>query len=592
MFTHLKKNPNLLLIILLLAWTILNLFTAGFSEIIGDEAYYWFLAQNVEWGYFDHPPLFGLFNHIGVLLLGDTELGVRLINALLLPWSFYLFWLVIKTPQSTYKSVLRYFLILFSIPMLQVYGFVTTADGPLVMTIAVCIYAFKWFVDSSNEIKAKGFWLSILLLGASFALMGYAKYHGALVFIAIILSRPKLLLDWRFYIASLTALALFLPHLNWQYTHDFVSLKYHLIERNSSFEFGYIPEFLLNFFGVYNPFLTIPFIVILCKKSPLSVKEPMERLYRVMSVFLLLFFFYSTWRGHVQPQWMLPLSFPLIYFVWKKTEESPKFAKKITNSSIFMGLILVGVHLAIIIAKTPFTDKLEFWGNEKSLKEFSHKIEGSDMLITNGDYTRASKLNFYSPTTAYAYPSVYNRSNHYIFRDELNDFYNKPVAVEVSVFDTLREKSKFYQDSLIKVIDVPLTGELKYIIVDNYVPVRDVDISVLWLPEKVLINQQLAITLDITNPYNYDIRIGGNNGAYDVVMHIQGKPEENFYDIVVPLKETILKANSTISVNSSVIIPSCPTEMFKVGFMLQQYPFMAWYNSEVQNLFIVNRKDI
>lgn len=592
MLTHLKNSPNHLLILLLCIWTILNLFTAGCSEIIGDEAYYWFLSQNLEWGYFDHPPLFGLFSHIGMLIFGDTELGVRVINALLYPWSFYLFWLVIKTPQSTYKSAIRYFLILFSIPMLQVYGFVSTADGPLVMTVALCIYAFKWFT-SVSKFKDSGYLLSILLLGASFALMGYAKYHGALVFIAVILSRPKLLLDWRFYAASLTALAIYLPHLAWQYSHDFVSLKYHLVERNSSFEFNYIPEFLLNFFGVYNPFITIPFIIMLCKESPYSAKEPMERLYRVMSIFLLLFFFYSTWRGHVQPQWMLPLVFPLIYFVWEKSEKSAKFAKNITNSSIFMGLILVGVHLAIIIAKVPFTDRLEFWGNEKSLKEFSSQIEGSQILITNGDYTRASKLNFYSPTQSFAYPSVYRRSSHYEFRDEVNEFYNKPVAIEVSVYDTIREKTKSYPDSLIKQTeDIPLAGNIKYMIIDSYVPVKDVEIIVSGMPEKVLVKQQLAITLDITNPYQYDITIGGNTGGYEVVLHIQGKPEENYYDVVVPIKETLLKAGKTTNINSAIEIPQCSTKLYRIGFMLQQYPLVAWYNSKIQELLIVNPKEI
>lgn len=43
--------------VLLAAVFVLNLVQASITELIYDEAYYWYYAQNLAWGYFDHPPM-------------------------------------------------------------------------------------------------------------------------------------------------------------------------------------------------------------------------------------------------------------------------------------------------------------------------------------------------------------------------------------------------------------------------------------------------------------------------------------------------------------------------------------------------------
>ena len=53
------KLPKLFLYILG-SILVLNLLQAHFTELIFDEAYYWHYAQNMAWGYFDHPPMVAL----------------------------------------------------------------------------------------------------------------------------------------------------------------------------------------------------------------------------------------------------------------------------------------------------------------------------------------------------------------------------------------------------------------------------------------------------------------------------------------------------------------------------------------------------
>lgn len=63
--------------------------------------------------------------------------------------------------------------------------------------------------------------------------MKYRKYHRRLVLFFVILADLKLFKDKYFYIAIVTALVVFSPHVWWQVENDFPSLKYHLVERSA-----------------------------------------------------------------------------------------------------------------------------------------------------------------------------------------------------------------------------------------------------------------------------------------------------------------------------------------------------------------------
>ena len=53
---------------------LINLLQAFSTELIFDEAYYWYYAQNPSWGYFDHPPMVAWMIALGTWFL-DNELG-------------------------------------------------------------------------------------------------------------------------------------------------------------------------------------------------------------------------------------------------------------------------------------------------------------------------------------------------------------------------------------------------------------------------------------------------------------------------------------------------------------------------------------
>src|SRR6202035_2464844 len=73
----------------ILALVALRLFAAAWTPITFDEAYYWMWSKHLAGAYYDHPPMVAVVIRLGTMILGDTELGVRLASILLaLPMSF------------------------------------------------------------------------------------------------------------------------------------------------------------------------------------------------------------------------------------------------------------------------------------------------------------------------------------------------------------------------------------------------------------------------------------------------------------------------------------------------------------------------
>ena len=96
----------------LAVWWLANLFTAGCSELANDEAYYHIFAQNLAWGYYDHPPMTALLVWLGESLFAG-ELGVRFFFVLLQPLYLYIFWRVIS-PKGATRSDAELFVMMCS----------------------------------------------------------------------------------------------------------------------------------------------------------------------------------------------------------------------------------------------------------------------------------------------------------------------------------------------------------------------------------------------------------------------------------------------------------------------------------------------
>ncbi|NNE55371.1 MAG: 4-amino-4-deoxy-L-arabinose transferase, partial [Flavobacteriales bacterium] len=224
-----------------LLWFISLLIQASFTELTADEAYYWMYAQDLSWGYFDHPPVIAALIKSGYALFCN-ELGVRLIPVILSTLTIVFLEKIVNA-----KEVKTFFMLVASVGILHFIGFFAIPDSPFICLSAAFLLVYKNYLASPDVKKS-------ILLGCIFALMCMSKYHAVVLIGLTVLSNPKLLSNRHFWLSGLIATGLLAPHFLWQFNAGFPSFQYHLFERSAApYELTYTLEYLASQLFVLGP---------------------------------------------------------------------------------------------------------------------------------------------------------------------------------------------------------------------------------------------------------------------------------------------------------------------------------------------------
>lgn len=109
---------------------LLRLAFIGIVDLLPEEAYYWAYAQNLDFSYFDHPPMVAWLIRLGTTLLGNTELAVRISSWVCsLVAVTYLFGLAYNLYGKTAACVSA--ILLAVLPIYFSVEFAMTPDAPL-----------------------------------------------------------------------------------------------------------------------------------------------------------------------------------------------------------------------------------------------------------------------------------------------------------------------------------------------------------------------------------------------------------------------------------------------------------------------------
>lgn len=553
-------NPNLLLWMWLGLWWLANLLQAGFTELANDEAYYHMFARDLAWGYFDHPPMTALLVKLGDFLGG--ELGVRFFFTLLQPLYLYLLWLVVKPERPERKDVSLFVLLAAAMPILQLYGFLAVPDGPLMFFTALLLYCYKKFTETNS-------WLTALALGAAVAGLAYSKYQGALVVVLLVLSNLRLLKNPKVYLAGLFALLLMLPHLIWQYQHDWVSFRYHLVTRNGSFHLGYVIEYLLNLLAIFNPFLFPLFILAWWKHRHDS--EPVWKGLNWISAGFILFFLASTFRGYVQPQWDIPVTFGVIALLFAYGRQREKMRRYMVRVCQITLILMALVRIEMIF--NPLGLKQEVFNNKKAYGQLA-AVAGGNPIIFEGKYAIAAKYTFYTGGEAFAQPSAWRRSSQYELRSDDETWAGRRVILEVT--DTVSDA---------RYIRLANGKFFYYVVQDDFKPVRRIRIDYQPdLPDRLQTGQTFDLDMTLTNPYPYDITLDGKDTVVVMIWRFPGETT-----VALPLTRLTGTLESG-GVFRDIVRISVPEELkhkrYLVGFTISNSPGTSWFNSRRQYITV------
>ena len=394
-------------------WGLVNFLQAYFTELDPDEAYYWMYSQNLDWGYFDHPPIVATLIRLGTTLFPGA-LGVRGMTVLLMLSTFILIREILGRPKGL-KEISLLLLLLASMPMFQVYGFIATPDAPLLFTTTLFFLLYQRFTKQETLLNS-------LLLGFAMAAMLYSKYHGILVIGFTVLSNFSLWEKPRFYLAGIFGVLLFLPHLWWQYQAGFPSFQYHLIGRDDPYELKHTLNYLVNQLYIFNPLLVLLVIKMLIR---FPVRSAVDRAFSFTIYGFLAFFFLSTFKGHTEPQWNAVISICFVIWLYRSSLADQLFGLQIKRIT----LISVGIFLLarMLLIYNPFSFKSIFHHREW-VYELEELSEGSPIVFQNS-YREASKFNFYSDQEAYTFTDIAYRQNQYDIWDEEKKFHNQRVLI-------------------------------------------------------------------------------------------------------------------------------------------------------------------
>ncbi|MFC2116345.1 ArnT family glycosyltransferase [Bacteroidota bacterium] len=397
---HFQENKAIILFTM--AWFIINLIQAYFTEITEDEAYYWVYSQFPAWGYYDHPPMIAFLVKLGYSLF-PNELGVRLIPSLLGAGTIYGIWHLIPE-GSRNQRIFIWSIFAVTLMHLNVAGFLALPDIPLVFFTTLYFLVLKKYLHDDRMLQA-------ILVGIIVALMMYSKYHTMLILFFTLVAEWKLLLRRSFWLIVAIAVILYLPHILWQYKHDFVSFQYHLISRNDPFQPRQILEYLGNQLLVTGPFVGV---ILLYLAFVRRATGSFERVLKFNFIGFFGFFLVSSVRGHVEPHWTAAAFPPLIVLAMMNIHEFPRLQKwlKILAVASIPLIMVIRIYLVWNILPLPMNVSRMF--HEKDV--WAAQIEdvaGDRPVVFMNKYQYPSLYWFYTKKKAFSRNTMFYRRNQY-----------------------------------------------------------------------------------------------------------------------------------------------------------------------------------
>ncbi|CAI8314357.1 MAG: Uncharacterised protein [Flavobacterium sp. SCGC AAA160-P02] len=516
--TKLKQHRLLLPIAIFLLF-ILNIIQASKTELLPDEAYYWVYSQYMDWGFFDHPPLVAVWVTISDFFCKD-ELGVRFFSTISFSLLIYLLWNTLEHPRKKDFTWL-FLLLLFSTALLNAYGFITTPDTPLLLFFALFLFAYKKYLTKKNT-------LSYLLLSLAITGMMYSKYQGILIILFVVLSNWKLVKDYKLWLVILGSLILYIPHLYWQYTHNFPSIYYHLYERASvaSYKFEYTLMHLVNAIAILG-FTSI--VIFKAFFKGIKTNNLFHKGLNYIIIGFFLFFLAASFRGHVQAQWIAPIMFPLIFITFNYLIENTK-QLKLFNYLAIVNIIIILIIRIIIANEEIIPVKLKFQGSKEWTTKAKNLTKNTDKVFINS-FQNTAIYWFYTREKPHYQRNFLGRKNQFEFIPGNNKFSADSVSYFTRIFKDYSE------------IKIKASGKDSIFIsfIDDYKSLFKITIDFVYSGELTFsTSPNESINVVVKNPYNFDIEL------HDLYIEIvfQNKKGNEIYSIPAKVSSSKIEALS------------------------------------------------
>ncbi len=530
-------------------------------EILSDEAYYKLYSEHLDWGYFDHPPMIALMIKASSFFFSGN-LGIRFLTLLLQLFTLLLIWITLDHRESDNHRVYTFFIVSGSIFMFTGYGVITAPDTPLLFFTALFLYSYKRFLVSQK-------WTVTLLLAVSMAALVYSKYQAVLVIGFAVLSNLILLKRFRFWIAGILALILILPHFYWQFSHDFPSLQYHLAYRLENFKVKHVLEYLPNQLALMNPFTLGAAAFVVIKFSP---SDHFDRCLYLQIIGFFVFFLFISFRDHVEPNWTIPWSIPMIIILTERISKNQalfNYSRRIILPSI--ALVIAG---RILLMSSNDISRLTGYSGKKEKYKFIETVAKDLPVVFLGSYQSPSLYHFFTGKEGIVLSSLFSRQTQFDIWQFEKKYHNKTVFIS-SVTD---KRSLIYRKGSV---------QFHGFVTDSLQTVNRMKIDFELEKKSFHPGDSIKINFQIKNNYEYSIDFNHRQFPVKVCLVLTGKSKKDIQVLDVSLSKSITVQNGgqVLERSLTALIPDLKDGRYKLGICLNT-AFGPSFNSRFSEIRI------
>lgn len=385
-------------LLLIIITTLVRMIVASVVELGNDEAYYWTYSQQLQWNYFDHPPMVAIWIKLftGNLFLEQSELFIRLGSIVSCALSTWLIFITVRLLHSEKAGWLAACLYNASIYASIIAGVFIMPDSPQMIFWCWSLYLIVQIFNYPEK------WIPWALLGISTGLCIMSKVHGVFIWTGLGLYMLFYRRNWlslpQLYISLAITMILISPMLIWNIQNGFVTYHYqadrlaiHDFKFNSS---GFFREMFgqIAYNNPVNFVLIISGIIYLQRKKEISFTALIVFLFIALPMVLVLLaasIFRDTlphWSG---PAYVTLIPFAAIHLTSFKFSLFPQAIKWGLSLCFFVtlaGVIITNFYPGTLgkkdimnLGKSDVTLDLQGWktlGKEFSSVYAKDKIEG------------------------------------------------------------------------------------------------------------------------------------------------------------------------------------------------------------------------
>lgn len=530
-------------------------------EILSDEAYYKLFSENLDWGYYDHPPMIALMVRISSFFFAGN-LGIRFLTVILQLFTLLFIWMTMENDKPDKQKVHTFYIVSGSIFIFSGYGVLTTPDAPLLFFTAVFLYAYKKFIDSRK-------WSVAFLLSLAMAALVYSKYQAVLVIGFAVMSNLTLLKSLRFWAAVTLAILLITPHFFWQFSHDFPSLQYHLAYRLEDFKMKHVLEYLPNQLILLNPFTMAAAVFVLIKFAPSGLFDRCL-FFQIFGFFI--FFLLISFRDHVEPNWTIPCTIPIIIILVERISKNQalfRYSRRIILPSI----VLVLACRIMLMSSNDIVRSIGYNG-KKGKYEFIETVAKELPVLFLGSYQPPSLYHFFTGREGIVLSSLRSRQTQFDIWQFEKKYHNKRVFVS-SVED---KRSMIYRKGSVTFHGF-ITDSLQTVnrMIINY----DLEKKIFHAFDSIKINFR------IINTYDYPIDFNHPEFPVKICLVLTGTNKKDIQVLPVSLSETIttIDRGHQLERRLTAFIPDLPHRKYKLGISLNN-SFGPAFNSQFSEIRI------